>query len=139
MSDIVDQGQSLGEIFVELKSTGNGAGDLGHFHGVSEPAAKVIGVAVGEDLSLTGQPPESAGVNDASAIALKGVAIGVFPLEVLPLGQLRVGRQDRAARRQRPDVARGSAAFFIARCHGLAQKEQAIAWGWRSSIRPWPT
>ena len=57
--DVMDQGQRFRQVFVQLKSTGDGAGDLRHFHGVREPAAKVIGVAVGEDLGLSRQAAEA--------------------------------------------------------------------------------
>ena len=53
--DVVHQRQRFRHVLVQLQRTGDGACDLRHFHGVGEPAAKVIGVAVGEDLGFSRQ------------------------------------------------------------------------------------
>jgi hypothetical protein len=44
---------------------------------VGEPVAKVVGVAAGEDLRLGFEAAEGASMNDAIAIALKVVAVGM--------------------------------------------------------------
>ncbi len=77
MADVVDQSQGLGEIDVEAQRSGDGAGDLRDFEGVGEAVAEVVGVAAGEDLRLGFQAAESAGVNDAVAVALEIVAVGM--------------------------------------------------------------
>ena len=77
MSDVVDEGESFGEIDVEAEGSGDGARDLRDFEGVGETVAKVVGVAAGEDLSLGFETAEGAGMDDAVAVALKVVAVGV--------------------------------------------------------------
>ena len=42
MADVVDQGESLGELGIEAEGGGQGAGDLGDFKGVGEAAAEVV-------------------------------------------------------------------------------------------------
>src|SRR5690349_8016647 len=49
-----------------------------------QPVAKVVGVAASEDLRLVLNAAKGARVDDAIAVALKGVAIGVFGLRVAP-------------------------------------------------------
>ena len=77
MADVVDQGQGFGEIDVEAERSGDGARDLRDFEGVGEAVAEVVGVAAGEDLRLGFEAAEGAGVDDAVAIALKVVAVGM--------------------------------------------------------------
>ena len=60
--------------------SGDGAGKLRHLHGVGETAAKVIGVAVSEDLGFARQAAKCPRVNDAGPVALKRSAIGVLRL-----------------------------------------------------------
>ena len=74
MTDVVDQCQRLGEVFVEAKCGGGGAGDLRHLDRVGQAAAKVIGGAAGEDLRLAGEPAEGARLHDALAVTLEGSA-----------------------------------------------------------------
>ena len=76
MPDVVHQRESLGEVLVEAKRAGCGAGDLGHLDGVSKSAAKVIRRTAGEDLRLARKPAKCAGLHHALAIALKGSARG---------------------------------------------------------------
>lgn len=75
MADVVNQGQRFGEIFIETQHRGERAGDLRNLDGMGEPVAEMIGKAGREDLRLGFQTPESACVNDAIAVALKGVAV----------------------------------------------------------------
>ena len=55
VADVMHQRQRFRHIFVQLQRTGDGPRDLRHFHGVGEPAAKMIRVAVGEDLGFSCQ------------------------------------------------------------------------------------
>ena len=80
VADVVDQSQGFGEIDVEAEGSGDGAGDLRDFEGVGEAVAEVVGVAAGEDLRLGFEAAEGAGVNDAVAVTLKVVAVGVLGL-----------------------------------------------------------
>src|ERR1700722_20783198 len=84
MPDIVDQGQRLREIRIEPQRTGNCASDLRNFQRVRETMAKMIGEAGGENLRLRLEPPESAGMDDAVAIARVVIAIGMRRLRVAP-------------------------------------------------------
>ncbi len=110
-------------------AAGNGARDLRHFHGVGEAAAKVIGVAVGEDLRFAGQAAECPRMDHPCAVTLKGGAIGMGCFGMLPLRKQAPGVVwNRAAGRQGESFA-GRAS---GRCHSTAS-------GWRRSILPWPT
>ena len=82
MTDVVHQRQRFGQIDVQIERGGDGARDLRDFHGVRQAGAKVVGVAAGEDLRLVLQPPKGAGVNDAVAVALKGIAVRVRRLRM---------------------------------------------------------
>ena len=77
MADVVDEGESFGEIDVEVEGSGDGARDLRDFEGVGEAVAEVVGVAAGEDLRLGFETAKGAGVDDAVAVALKVVAVGM--------------------------------------------------------------
>ncbi len=71
MADVVDQGQCLGKVFVQSQLLGDAACDLGHFDGVSQAAAKVVGGAAGEDLRLARKAAKGARLHDALAVSLK--------------------------------------------------------------------
>jgi hypothetical protein len=77
VSDVVDEGEGFGEINIEPKLLGDRAGDLRHLDGMGQAIAEVIADAGSEDLGLVFQSPEGAGVDDAIAVALKVIAIGV--------------------------------------------------------------
>src|SRR5579862_41366 len=78
MADVVREGERFGEIFVETQDRGHGTRDLGDFDGVGEAVAEMVGKAGREDLRFGFQAAEGAGVNDAIAVALEGVAIGMI-------------------------------------------------------------
>ena len=91
MPDVVYQRQRLHQIDIQIERPGNRARDLRDLHGVRQPGAEVIGVAPREDLRLVFQPPKRARVNDAVAVTLKGIAIGVRRLGIAaPARILRV-------------------------------------------------
>ena len=77
MSDVMNQRQRLDQIAVQPELGRNGTRNLRHFDGVRQAIAKMIGLATGENLGLGFQAPEGTGMNDAVAIALKIVAVGV--------------------------------------------------------------
>ena len=62
---------------LRVERAGDGAGDLRDFEGVGEAVAEVVGVAAGEDLGLGFEAAEGAGVDDAVAVALEVVAVGM--------------------------------------------------------------
>jgi hypothetical protein len=74
VADVVDESEGFGEVFVEAKDGGGGAGDLGDLDGVSEAAAEVIGDAAGEDLSFACEPTEGTRLHDPLAVTLEGRA-----------------------------------------------------------------
>ena len=53
--NVMHQRQRFSHVFIQLERAGDGARYLRHFHGVGETAAKMVGVAVSEDLRLAGQ------------------------------------------------------------------------------------
>jgi hypothetical protein len=71
MPDIMDKRKRFGQIFIEAERTGHVTRDLLDFYGVSQPAAKVVGGAAGENLGLPGQPPEGARLHDSVPVARK--------------------------------------------------------------------
>jgi hypothetical protein len=55
---------------------------LRYLEGVGQAVAEVVGVAASENLSLGFQAAESAGMNDAIAVALEVVAVGMLRLRM---------------------------------------------------------
>ena len=117
--DVMHQRQRFRHVLVQLQRAGDGARDLRHFHGVRETAAKVIGVAVGEDLGFSRQAAKGAGMNHPRPVPLKRGAIGMGRFGMHPLGKrVRWRRQKQNSHA----AVRGS----------------LTASGWRPSILPWP-
>jgi hypothetical protein len=77
MAEVVDQRQRFDQVAVQAELRGDGAGDLRDFNGVREAVAEVVGITASEDLSLGFETAKSAGMNDAVAIPLKVVAVGM--------------------------------------------------------------
>src|SRR5581483_2148654 len=87
----VDEREGFGEIDVEIECGGDGTRDLLDLDGVGQAIAEVVGVAAGEDLSLVFETTEGPGVDDAVAVALESVAVGVGRLgNTTPAGVLDV-------------------------------------------------
>src|ERR1700730_16891441 len=84
MPEIVHQGQRLGEIDVQSQRASNGTRDLRHLDRMSQTVAKVIGIAAREDLSLVFETPKSSRMDDAVAVALEVVAVGMQRLRETP-------------------------------------------------------
>jgi hypothetical protein len=80
VTEVVAEGDSLGEILVEAKGPCDGARDLHHLQGVREASAKVVAIRRDKDLRLVQQPAKGFGMDDAVSIALELVAH--------PVGQL---------------------------------------------------
>jgi len=87
MADVVSEGKGFDEFGVEVESAGDGAGDLNDFESVGEAIAKVIGVAVGEDLRLSCQAAKGAGMDYPRPVTLKWGAIGMGRFGMHPLGK----------------------------------------------------
>jgi hypothetical protein len=82
VSQVVCQGDGLGEILVEAEGAGQRARHLGGLHRVGEPRAVVVALVVDEDLRLVLETPEGGGVDDAVAVALEHHPEGVLRLRM---------------------------------------------------------
>jgi hypothetical protein len=71
VSQIVGEGNSLGQIVVEAEAARQGPGDLRHFDRMGEPSAEVIAVERDENLRLMGEPSKGGRMENAVAVALK--------------------------------------------------------------------
>ena len=91
MADVMDEGESFGQIFVEPQGSSGGAGDLGDLDGVGEAAAEVVGGAAGEDLGFACKTTEGACLHNAFSITLKGRARGA-KRRGIDAGQKRIVR-----------------------------------------------
>ena len=76
----MDQGQGFDQIHVQAELGCDGAGDLGDFEGMGKAIAEVIGKSAGEDLGLGFQAAKSPRMDDAVAVPLEIVAIGMLGL-----------------------------------------------------------
>ena len=77
MADVMDQRQRFHQLFIQIQRRSSRTGDLGDFNGVGQAAAEVIGVAMGENLRFSGQPPKRSRMDDPVAVALKRGTIRV--------------------------------------------------------------
>jgi len=82
MADVMDEREGFGEIGVESKGSGDGAGDLRNLKSVGETVAEMVGVASGEDLSFRFQAAKGTRVDDPIAVAGIGGAVGMVGLGV---------------------------------------------------------
>ena len=85
------QRQRFGHVLVQFQRGGDGSRNLGHLHGVGEPAAKMVGVAVGKNLCFPRQAAKGPGMNYPGAISLERRSIGMGCFDVLPLRQRVAG------------------------------------------------
>ena len=86
MPNVVNQGQSLSQVRIEIERAGDRAGDLRYFERVREAIAEMIGVTNGEDLGLRFEAAECARMDDAVAIASVVVAIAMRRLRPAATG-----------------------------------------------------
>jgi hypothetical protein len=101
MPEVVGESQSFRQILVKPKRARKRAGDLHHFEGVRQARAEVIPLVVDENLRLVREPPERAAMDDAVAVAAKGIAHWTDRLVMQPASTLR-----RIARIPRPTRCR---------------------------------
>ena len=71
VAEIVSQGGGLGEVFVQPKGAGHGAGDLGDLQGMGQAGAVVIPRGGEEHLGLVHEAAEGLAMDDAVAVALE--------------------------------------------------------------------
>src|SRR5918997_1034619 len=81
MTEVVAEGYCLGEVFVQAKGAGYGAGYLHHLQGMGKAGPVVIAVWGDKDLGLVHEAAEGFGVDDAVPVALELVADTVGGLE----------------------------------------------------------
>ena len=74
MAQVMGERQRLGQILLQAELACHGARDLGHLQAVREPRPVVIALVVDEHLRLVSQAAKGGRVDDAVAVALKGVA-----------------------------------------------------------------
>ena len=84
VAEVVRQRQRLGKILIEPERARQRAGDLGDLQRMGQPGAEMIALMEDEDLGLVCEPPEGGRVNDAVAVAAKGVARGARRLRMEP-------------------------------------------------------
>jgi hypothetical protein len=80
MADVMDQCERFYEVGVQIQCGSDSAGDLRDFQRVRESVTKVVGITARENLRLGFKTAKGARVNDAVAIALKIVSIGMWRL-----------------------------------------------------------
>jgi hypothetical protein len=82
MAYVMRESKGLSEFAIQAQRCGERAGDLGDFERVGEATAEVVcGQIVSEtreDLGLSGEAPERAGVKNAGCIAREGRTVGVI-------------------------------------------------------------
>src|ERR1700751_3884388 len=88
MPEVVHQGQSLNQVDIHVQSCGQRARDLRDFQSVCQAVTEMIGVPPREDLRLCFQAAEGARMNDAVAVALKIIPVGMLSLGKTPTARL---------------------------------------------------
>jgi len=82
VADVMYQGERLDQIDVQTQLSGDGSRDLRDLDGMGQAIAKVVGVTAGEDLSFSLEAAKRPGVDDAIAVTLKIVAVGMLRLGI---------------------------------------------------------
>ncbi len=76
MSEVVGEGDGLGQVLVEAHRARQGAGNLRHLDAVSEAGAEEIAFVIDEDLRLVFQAAKRGGMDDPIPVALVFAARG---------------------------------------------------------------
>jgi hypothetical protein len=71
MSDVMNQCQRLGQIFLQPERSCNRPSNLRNFNGMSQSATKVIRRAAGKNLRLPRKPPKGASLHNPLPVPLK--------------------------------------------------------------------
>ena len=101
VAHVMHQRQRFHQVGVQAQRLRHGAADLRHFQRVRQAIAEMVGIAPGENLCLVFQAAEGAGVEDAVAIALVFIAIGMRRLGKTP-------------------------ALRLSHCHGVARQASSM-------------
>ena len=96
MAEVVAKRDRFRQIVVELKRSGEGAGDLRHLDRMGEAGAEMVALVIDEHLRLVGEPAEGGRMDDAVPVAL----------ELGPRRRRRLGDEPRAPAPGRPRKAR---------------------------------
>src|ERR1041385_6489738 len=89
MTDVVNQSQGFNQILIKAEHVRYRPGNLRNLDRVGQPVAEVVRDAGRENLRLSFQPAERAGVNDAVAIPLKRVPVWMLSFRIAPTASLR--------------------------------------------------
>ena len=71
VSEVVAEGDGLGEVLIEHERAGDGARDAGDFEGVGEAGAVVVAFRLEEDLGLVLEASEALAVDDSVVTTMK--------------------------------------------------------------------
>ena len=74
VTEIMGQRERLGEVLVKPQRPRQRSRDLGDLKSMGKPGAEMIALVKDEDLSLVRQPAKRGRVDDAIAVAAKGIA-----------------------------------------------------------------
>ena len=88
VAEIVRQRQGLGEILVEPKGAGDGAGDLRDFKAMGQTGAVEIALVIDKNLGLVLEAAKRGRMDDAVTVALKRRAHVVLRLGMEPAATL---------------------------------------------------
>ena len=86
--NIVYKSEGLGKLGVQAERGGNRAGDLRDSERKRQAIAEVVGITGGEDLCFGFETAESAGMDDAVAVARVVTAVGMCGFRVAPAARL---------------------------------------------------
>jgi hypothetical protein len=84
MAEIVAEGRSFNEVFVQTDGASYGTRQLSDLEGVGESGARVVSDVGHEDLGLVLEPTEGAGVEDPITISLEPEADFIWILRLSP-------------------------------------------------------
>jgi hypothetical protein len=88
MTDVVDERESFDEIDIKVKRRRDGSRYLCDFDGVRKSRAEMIADAMRKNLGLVLEPTESPRMDDAVAVALEVVTIGMRRLRITASARL---------------------------------------------------
>ena len=87
MTQVMGQGDRLGQIFIQSQRPRNISGDGGHLHRMRKAGAEMVAGAIKKNLRFVFEPPKCAGVDDSVAIPLiLGAPFGRDLVVVAPAG-----------------------------------------------------
>jgi hypothetical protein len=82
MAKIMNKRQSFGVVFVELQRGCNRSSYLRNFNGVRETVSEMVAQSGGKDLRLAFHAAKRTAVNDAVAVPLEIIAVGMWRFRI---------------------------------------------------------